>query len=116
MIMLKEPLPVNDAHFLVQVFKSLGYLDNHVSRKVFAEVCEAHNLMEQFATRRKLKYDVVILSGFGKIDQFNDIRVIELAHNLYFFQDVCSLSRMLACKRIAGFGCHCECDEIYDMP
>lgn len=54
--------------------------------------------MEQFTARGKFKYDVVILSGFGKIDEFNDIRVIELAHNLHFFQDVCSLSFMLACN------------------
>lgn len=44
--------------------------------------------MEQFATWGKFENDVVILLGFGKVDELDDVGVVQLAHNLDFFQNV----------------------------
>jgi hypothetical protein len=47
--------------------------------------------VEKLATRTKLENDVVILAGFGKVDQFHDVGVVQIAHDLDFLEDVCSL-------------------------
>lgn len=62
-----------------------------MATEVFTEVRQANNLMEKLPAGTQFQDDIVILARFGKLDQFNDVRVIDLAHNLYFFQDVGSL-------------------------
>ena len=47
--------------------------------------------MKEFTSRAKLKDDVVVLSGFGEIMEFDDIRMVDLSHYLHLFQDVRSL-------------------------
>ena len=67
--------------------------------------------MEQFATLCEFENDIVILPRFREIDKLDDIRVIKLAHNLDFFQDVgalrlesasCSLEASLHRTRSVG--------------
>jgi hypothetical protein len=77
----------------MQVFNGLCDLDNHVSAQVFAKVCQSHDLVEQLSTRAELENDVVILSRFGKVNQLDDVWVVEVAHNLDFLQDIRSLQR-----------------------
>lgn len=48
--------------------------------------------MEKLASRTELENDVVVLTRLGEVNELDDIRVVELSHNLYFFEDVCSLS------------------------
>jgi hypothetical protein len=47
--------------------------------------------MEQFTTWAQLQDDVVVLLGFGKVDELDNVGVVQLAHDLYFLEDVRSL-------------------------
>jgi hypothetical protein len=47
--------------------------------------------MEEFATRTQLEDDVVILLGLAEFNKLNDVGVVEVAHNLDFFEDIRSL-------------------------
>lgn len=62
-----------------------------MSTEVLAEVGQPDNLMEEFAARAELEHNVVILTGFGEVDEFDNIGMVELSHDLYFFEDVRSL-------------------------
>lgn len=62
-----------------------------MTRKFFAKVCQANNLMEELAALGEFENDVVILSRFRKFDEFDDVWMIKLTHDLYFFQDVGAL-------------------------
>lgn len=82
---------MDDSCLFVKILQRLGNLGNDMPRKIFTEVGKTHDLMEQLATRAELKDDVVVLFGLGKVDQFDDVGVIQLSHNLDFFKDICSL-------------------------
>lgn len=82
---------MHDTCLLVQILQRLGDLDNDVSREVLAEVGQANDLVEELATRTKFEDQVVVLPRFGEVDQFDDVGVVQLAHNLHLFEDVCSL-------------------------
>lgn len=84
-------IPVNDALLFMEVLEGLGHLDNDMSRKLFAKICETNNLVEQLTTRGELENNVVIRLGFRKVDELDDVGMIELAHNLHLFQNVCAL-------------------------
>lgn len=77
--------------FLVQVLQGIGNLSNDMSGEIFAEVGEADDLMEKLAARAKFKDNIVILSCLLKFDEFDNIRVLNLSHDLDFLQDVRSL-------------------------
>lgn len=47
--------------------------------------------MEQLATRAQLEYDVIVLARLGEINELDDVGMVKLAHDLYFFEDVRSL-------------------------
>lgn len=47
--------------------------------------------MEKLATRTQLQDEIVVLSGFGEVDEFDHVGVVKLSHDLYFLQDVRSL-------------------------
>lgn len=68
-------------------------------RKVFAEVCESDNLMEEFTTRAELKDDVVVLSRLREVDELDDIGMVDLSHDLDFFQDIRALENRLLLAR-----------------
>lgn len=76
---------------LVKVFQSLCHLQDDVSTQVLAEVRQADNLMEEFATRAQFKDDEVVLTRLGKRDELHNVGMIELAHNLNLFQNVGTL-------------------------
>ena len=82
---------MHDTSILVEIFQRIRYLYNDVSREVFTKVSQTDNLVEKLATRAQLEDDVVVLPGLGEVDQVDDIRVVELAHDLNFFEDVGSL-------------------------
>ena len=62
-----------------------------MTTEFLAEIGQAHDLMEELAARAQLQDDVVVLSRFGEVEKLDDIRVVELTHDLYFFQDISSL-------------------------
>lgn len=82
---------MHHASDLVEIFQSLGHLYDDVPRQVLAEVSEADDLVEELAAWRKLENDVVVLFGFGKVDEVDDVGVFELAHDLDLLQNVRSL-------------------------
>lgn len=82
---------MNDTLLFVQVLQSLGDLDDDVTRKVLAKVRELHDLVEELAARCQLKDNVVVLLGFGEIEEADDVGVVEFAHNRDLFEDVCAL-------------------------
>lgn len=77
----------------MQILQGLGNLDYDMATQVFAEVCQSDDLVEELASRAKLKNDIVVLSGFGEVDEFDDVGVIDLPHDLHLFQDVRSLHK-----------------------
>lgn len=62
-----------------------------MSTEIFTEIRQANDLVEQLATRTQLEDDEVMLAGFGKVDEANNIGMIQLSHDLNLFQDVGSL-------------------------
>lgn len=83
---------MDSAAFFVQVLEGLCDLHNDMSRQFLAEVSEADDLVEQLAAVRQLENNVVVLPRLGKFDELDDVRVVELAHDLHLFQDVGPLS------------------------
>jgi hypothetical protein len=77
--------------FLVQILQSLGDLDNDVSRELFAKVGETDDLVEQLATGCQLENNVVVWLCLGKLDEFYNVGMVQLAHNLHLFEDIRSL-------------------------
>jgi hypothetical protein len=76
--------PVNNTLFLVQVQQGVSDLLDDMSRQILAEVGESDDLMEELSAGGQLQNDVVVLLGFGKVDELNDVWVIQLSHDLYF--------------------------------
>ena len=62
-----------------------------MTTEFLAEIGQAYDLMEELAARAELQDDVVILTTFGEIKKLDDIWVVDLTHDLYFFEDVLSL-------------------------
>jgi hypothetical protein len=103
--------------FFVQVLQCLGDLDDGVSRKILGKVGQADDLVEQLATGTQLEDDVVVLLGFGEVDEFDNVGVVELAHDLDFLEDIGSLwgitsvpvlqrlERVLCCAGDGGHQC-----------
>ena len=87
---------------LMQVFQRVGDLNDDMSAEIFAEVSQADNLMEKLAARAELQNDVVVLAGFGEIDQLDDIRVVDLSHNLHFFENIGSLEGTTSVSKMHG--------------
>jgi hypothetical protein len=79
---------MNNTLLLVEIFESLGHLNNDVSGKLLAEICQADNLVEKFTTGGKLQNDVIILPRFGEFDELDNVGVVKLAHNLDLLQDI----------------------------
>lgn len=82
---------MNNPGCLMKVFNGFGDLFNDVSAEVLTEIGQSHDLVEELASGAKLQDDVVILSGFGEVDQLDDIGVVEVAHNLDFLKDIRTL-------------------------
>lgn len=47
--------------------------------------------MEELTTRAELKDNVVVLTSLGELDKLDNVGVIELTHDLNFFEDVGTL-------------------------
>lgn len=82
---------MHNTSFLMQVFQRLRHLHNHMSTQVLAKVRKTDNLMEELAAWAELQNDVVILSGFGEVDEADDVGVVELSHYLDLFENIRSL-------------------------
>lgn len=78
----------------MKILDGFGDLDDNVTAEVFTEIGQAHNLMEQFAPWTQFQNDIVVLARLGEFDEFDNIRVIELSHNLDLFQDVRALQQI----------------------
>lgn len=89
---------MNNSGCFVEILNRVGHLANDMSAKIFAEVCQSHDLMEQFATWAKFKNNVVVLLRFREVDQLDDIRMVEIAHDLDLFEDVRSLLNLRVSK------------------
>lgn len=62
-----------------------------MATEFLAEIGQAYDLMEELAARAELQDDIVILTTFGEIEKLDDVRVVDLTHDLDFFEDVLSL-------------------------
>lgn len=82
---------MHHAFVLVQVFHSFCHLRYYMPTEVLAEVGQPDNLMEELAAGAELEDDVVVLTGFGEVDEFDNVGMVELSHDLYLFEDVRSL-------------------------
>jgi hypothetical protein len=49
--------------------------------------------VEKLATGAQLENNVVVLARLGEVDELDDIRVIQLPHDLNFFENVGTLRR-----------------------
>ena len=49
--------------------------------------------MEKFSTRAQFQHDVVVLLRLAELNKLDDVRVIEVSHDLDFLEDVCSLPK-----------------------
>lgn len=56
--------------------------------------------MEELATGAQLQYDVIVLFRFGEVDQADDIGMVQLAHDLNFFEDVGSLEKTVTSAHV----------------
>jgi len=83
------------ASLLVKILERLGHLKDDVPRELLAEVCEPDNLVEELSARRQLQYDVVILLRLGKLDEFDDVGVVQLTHDLDLLEDIGPLRCLL---------------------
>ena len=81
-------LPMNNASLLVQILKRIRHLHDHVSAQVFAKVRQANDLVEELASRAQLEDEEVVLLGLGELDQADNVGVIQLSHDLNFFEDI----------------------------
>jgi hypothetical protein len=79
---------MDHASLFVEVLQGLRNLHNDVPREILAEVGQSDDLVEQLAAGRQLEDDVVVLPRLGKVDELDDVGVVELLHDLDFFQDV----------------------------
>jgi hypothetical protein len=80
----------------MEILDGFGDLDDDVTAEVFTEIGQAHNLMEQLAPWTQFQNDIIVLARLGEFDQFDNIGVIELSHDLDLFQDVRALQQILA--------------------
>jgi hypothetical protein len=62
-----------------------------MSAQILAKVCKSDDLVEKLTTSAKFKDDIVKLPRFRKVNELDDAWVVELAHDLHFFEDVCAL-------------------------
>lgn len=82
---------MNNSRGFVKVLNRIGHLANDMSAEIFAEVRQPHDLMEQFTTRAKFKNNVIVLLRLREVNQFDNIRMFEIAHNLDLFKNVRTL-------------------------
>lgn len=75
----------------MEILNSFCNLCDDVTTEFLAKVCQSYDLVEQLSTWAEFENNVVELGRFGEIDQLDNVGVIELAHNLNFLEDVCSL-------------------------
>jgi hypothetical protein len=82
---------MNNTCFLMQILKCIGNLSDDVPGQVFAKIRKTDDLVEKLAARAQFKNNEIVLPRFGEVDEFNDIWVVKLPHNLNLFEDICSL-------------------------
>ena len=82
------------AFLFMEIEQSLGNLHYDVSAQVLAEIRQPYYLMEQLATGAKFQYDEIVLAGFGKGHQLDDVGMVQSTHDLNFFQDIGSLESL----------------------
>jgi hypothetical protein len=59
--------------------------------------------VEELAARAKLKDDVVILTRFGEVYELDNVRMVKLAHDLDFLENVGTLREERGCQpRVVG--------------
>lgn len=86
---------MNDSGFFVEILNRVRDLADDMSAEIFAKVGQSHDLMKQFTPGAKFKDYVIVLGRLREVDQFDDIGVVEVAHNLYFFENIRTLSKHL---------------------
>lgn len=82
---------MDNALLLVQVLQRPGHSDDDMARQLLAEVGQSYDLVEQLATGGQLQHNVVVLLGFGKFNELDDVGVVKLTHDLNLFQDIRAL-------------------------
>ncbi len=82
---------MHNTGFLMQVLQRSRNLNDDVPREILAEIGKTNDLVEELTTRAKLKDDIVVLSGFGKIYELDNILVVDLSHYLDLLENICPL-------------------------
>ena len=62
-----------------------------MSTQILAKICQSNNLVEELSTRAKLEDNEIVLARFRKADKFDNIWVVQLSHNLNFFENIGAL-------------------------
>lgn len=82
---------MHNTSFFMQILQSVGHLRDDVTCQVFAKVRKTDDLMEELAAGAQLQDDIIVLAGFGEVDEADNVGVVELPHDLNLFQDVGAL-------------------------
>jgi hypothetical protein len=84
---------MDNTALLVKMSNGMGYLGYNMACEVFAEVSQFDDLMEQLSSVTKLEYQVVVIFGFRKADQTNNVVVVDTSHDLDFLENIRSLEK-----------------------
>jgi hypothetical protein len=95
----ERTIPMDHAAFFVKIPNTSSYLIDHMSCQVFTKVRQLDNLVKKFAPFTKFKHQVIVVIRFGKMHQFDNVGMVDAAHDLYFFQNVGTLHT----KNVNGF-------------
>lgn len=62
-----------------------------MTTQILAEIGQPNNLMEELASWAEFENNIIVLARFGKVNEADNVGVVQLSHDLYLFEDVGSL-------------------------
>lgn len=87
---------MNHTRGLVEVLDGLGDLGDDMATEILREIGQTDDLVEQLPTGAEFEDDVIILARLGEVDEFNDVGMVDLSHDLHFLEDIGALWMELA--------------------
>lgn len=80
-ITVHKDIPMYHTLLFVQIPQRLRNLNNDVPTQILRKVRQPHNLVEQFSAGAQLENQVVISFGLLKVDELDNIRMIQSLHD-----------------------------------